>query len=295
MVNDMAADTPEVMRRKVRNILREAREKAEITQKEAAERVLWSPSKLIRIETGVTPAAPADVRLLLLEYGTDNKRVAEAVEIAKAARQPEKWEAYKDVYSTTARHLFAYERAATLIQKYEPTFIPGLFQVEEYARALLKETGSDPNQIDEKVRGRLLRQELLESDDCPDLDFILGEAAVSRPIGGIKVMREQIEKLKELAAHKKVTLRLILFSKGAHPGLGTAFTILQFQDADLSDLVYLEGVDRESIVREEQETVDRYNSRFDQLRELASPPENLPGLLDEIIRYRFSDNAPCTK
>jgi len=295
VVNDMAADTPEVMRRKVRNILREAREKAEITQKEAAERVLWSPSKLIRIETGVTPAAPADVRLLLLEYGTDNKRVAEAVEIAKAARQPEKWEAYKDVYSTTARHLFAYERAATLIQKYEPTFIPGLFQVEEYARALLKETGSDPNQIDEKVRGRLLRQELLESDDCPDLDFILGEAAVSRPIGGIKVMREQIEKLKELAAHKKVTLRLILFSKGAHPGLGTAFTILQFQDADLSDLVYLEGVDRESIVREEQETVDRYNSRFDQLRELASPPENLPGLLDEIIRYRFSDNAPCTK
>lgn len=289
MVSDAATDTPEVMKRKVRNILREEREKKGITQKTAAQRVLWSPSKLIRIETGVTPAAPADVRLLLLEYGADDKRVAEAVEIAKAARQPDRWEAYKDVYSTTARHLFAYERAATLIQKHEPTFIPGLFQTEEYARALLKETGTDPHQIDEKVRGRLLRQELLESDDCPYLDVILGEAAVSRPIGGINVMREQIEKLKKLATHKKVAIRLMPFSKGAHPGLGSAFTILQFQEADFSDLVYLEGVDHESIVREDRDEVDQYNSRFAELRELANPPEELPDLLDEIVRYRLGD------
>lgn len=289
MVSGAATDIPEVMKRKVRNILREEREKTGITQKAAAERVLWSPSKLIRIETGVTPAAPADVRLLLLEYGADDDRVAEAVEIAKAARQPDKWDAYKDVYAITARHLFAYERAATVIQKYEPTFIPGLFQTEEYARALLRETGTDPKQVDEKVQARLLRQELLESKDCPDLDFIIGEGAVSRPIGGMKVMREQIEKLKKLSEHKKVTLRLMLFSKGAHPGLDSAFTILQFQEADLSDLVYLEGVDRESIVREEQDEVARYNSRFAELRELANPPEDLPVLLDEIVRYRFSD------
>ena len=289
MVSDVTTDTPEVMRRKVRNILREEREKRGITQKAAAERVLWSPSKLIRIETGVTPAAPADVRSLLLEYGAGDERVAEAVEIAKAARQPEKWEAYKGVYSTTARHLFAYERAATLIQKYEPTFIPGLFQVEEYARALLKETGINLNQIDEMVRGRLLRQELLESDDCPSLDFIIGEAVVSRPIGGIKVMREQVEKLKELATHQKVTLRLMPFAKGAHPGLGSAFTILQFQEADLSDLIYLEGVDRDSIVREDRDEVDRYNRRFAELWELANPPDDLPAFLDEIVRYRFSD------
>jgi transcriptional regulator with XRE-family HTH domain len=289
VVSDAATNIPEVMKRKVRNILREDREKKGITQKAAAERVLWSPSKLIRIETGVTPAAPADVRLLLLEYGADDGRVAEAVEIAKAARQPDKWEAYKDVYSITARHLFAYEHAATLIQKHEPTFIPGLFQTEEYARALLKEAGTDPKQIDEKVRVRLLRQELLESDHCPYLDFIIGEAAVSRPIGGVKVMRGQVEKLKELAAHNKVTLRLMPFSKGAHPGLGSAFTILQFQEADLSDLVYLEGVDHESIVREDRDEVDRYNSRFAELRELANPPEDLPALLDEIVRYRFSD------
>ena len=287
VVRDVPTDPPEVMRRKVRNILRQERERRGITQKAAAERVLWSQSKLIRIETGVTPAAPADVRLLLLEYGADDERVAEIVEIAKAARQPDEWEAYKGVYSNASLNLFANERASTLIQKYEPTLIPGLFQTEEYARALLKEIRSDPDKVDDRVRARLLRQEMLDSDDCPDLDVIIGEATVSRHIGGSKVMREQVEKLKELITHKKVTLSLMPFSKGAHPGLGSAFTILEFKDPDLPDLVYLESADRESIVRDDQGEVDRYNRRFAELRELANPPEDLPVLLDEIANYRF--------
>ena len=186
-----------------RNILRQEREQRGITQKAAAERVLWSQSKLIRIETGVTPAAPADVRLLLLEYGANEERVAEIVEIAKAARQPDEWQAFKGIYSTASLNLFANERAATLIQKYEPTLVPGLFQTEEYARALLRETGSNPKTIDERVRARLLRQEMLDDDDCPNLDVIIGEATVSRPVGGNKVMRDQIAKLKRLAETRR--------------------------------------------------------------------------------------------
>lgn len=288
VVRDGVADPPEVMRRKVRNILRHERELRGITQKAAAERVLWSQSKLMRIETGVTPAVPADVRLLLLEYGADEARVAEVVEIAKGAWQPDEWETYKGIYSTAALNLFANEGAATLIQKYEPTFIPGLFQTEDYTRALLKETRSNPEQIDNRVRGRLRRQEMLGSDDCPNLNIIIGEATVSRPIGGNKVMREQVDKLKKLTTHNKVILSLIPFSRGAHPGLGSAFTILEFNDPDLADLVYLEGADRESIVRDDQGEVDRYNRRFAELRELAIPPEDLPAFLDEIVKYRFN-------
>lgn len=288
MAGDESPESPEVLRRKIRNILRQEREQRGITQKAAAERVLWSQSKLIRIETGVSPAAPADVRLLLLEYGADEARVAEIVEIAKAARRPDDWEAFRGIYSNASLNLFANERASTLIQKYEPTLVPGLFQTEDYARALLKETRSNPAKIDERVRARILRQEMLESDDCPTLHFIIGEATVSRPIGGNKVMIEQIEKLKSLAGHKKITLRMMPFSRGAHPGLGSAFTILEFKDPDLPDLVYLESADRESIVRDDQNEVDRYNRRFAELQDMASTPEELPAQLDEIAKNRFA-------
>ncbi|MCA1602061.1 MAG: helix-turn-helix domain-containing protein [Acidobacteria bacterium] len=288
VVSDEPTGPPEVMRRKVRNIIRHERERRGITQKAAAERVLWSQSKLVRLETGVTPPAPADVRLLLMEYGADEERVAEIVEIAKAARQPDEWETYKNAYSNVSINLFANERAATLIQKFEPTLVPGLFQTEEYARALLRETRSDPDKIDDKVRARLHRQEILDREDCPDIDFIIGEASVSRPIGGDSVMRAQIENLKKIAKHKKVALRLMPFSKGAHPGLGSAFTILEFKDPDLPDLVYLESADHESIVRDDQAEVDRYNRRFAELLDLADPPEDLPATLDEIAKQRFS-------
>ena len=291
VMSDMTADPPEVMKRKVRNILRQEREHRGITQKAAAERVLWSQSKLIRIETGVTPAAPADVRLLLKEYGASDERVAEVVEIAKAARQPDEWEAFKSVYTNASLNLFANERAATLIQKYEPTLVPGLFQTEEYARSLLKEMGSDPGAIDARVRARLLRQEMLDDPDCPHLDVIIGEATISRPVGGRGIMRDQIAKLKKIADHSKINLQFMPFAVGAHPGLGSAFTILEFKDPDLPDLVYLESADRESLVRDDRDEVERYNRRFAELQEIAAAPEDLAEHLDEVLRYRFGERS----
>jgi len=287
VVSDGPSGPPEVMKRRVRNILRQERERKDISRKEAADSVEWSESKLSRIETGVTIPAPADVRFLLMQYGVDEARIVEVIEIARAARQPDEWESYRTIYSPAAINLFASERSAALVMKFEPSLIPGLFQTEDYTRALLRETRSDPNTIDDKVKGRLLRQEMLEGDECPELDFIIGEAAVSRPIGGIKVMRAQIDKLKDISTHKKVTLRIIPFSVGAHPGLGSAFTVLEFRDPDLQDLVYLENAERESIVRDDQAEVKRFAQRFAELAEIASPADELGTILDEIAKARL--------
>lgn len=280
-------DPPEVLRRKVRSVLRQERERLGITQKAAADRMLWSLSKLIRIETGAAQPAPADVRVLLLEYGVDEARVAEVVEFAKASRQPDQWELFKDDLSPEARNLFANESAAQLIEKFEPTLIPGVLQTEEYASGLLKAFMVPEARAKKLVEARLRRQELLDSPECPDLDFVIGEAAVSRPVGGSAVMLSQLKKLKVMAGRKNITLRLLPFSRGAHVGMGSAFTILQFKDTDLPDLVYLESVDKESIVRDDQAEVLRYNERFATLGDLASRPEEFAGQLDDIAGYRF--------
>jgi len=204
------------------------------------------------------------------------------VELAIASRRPDQWSEYKEVLSAEARSLFAGERVAKLVQKYEPTIVPGLFQTEDYARALLTELGTDPAKIDRRVEARLRRQELFEEASQPDLDFIIGEASVSRPIGGKGVMLDQIEHLKKVSTRANVTLRFIPFAVGAHPGMGSAFTILQFSDPDLPDLVYLESVDKESIIREDQDEVRRYGERFIKLTEIASSAEEVPSILDRL-------------
>ncbi len=282
-------DSPEVSKRKLRSALREAREKAGLTQKTVAKQLYWSQSKVIRIEQGSVPFQPTDVQALLLAYGLDTDRIAELVELAKQSRRPDEWAAYRDIYSPEALTLFAYEQAAQMVQKYEPSVIPGLFQTEDYAEALLKAVGNSPDRIKRTWESRLRRQDLLSEADGPELDFIIGEAAVSRPVGGRDVMRSQIARLKELAgpAYPRVTVRMIPFSKGIHPGFGSAFTVLQFADPDLRDLVYLEGVDKESLARDDPDSVDSYVNRFATLAGLAVTDDEMEVMLDEVVAYRF--------
>jgi hypothetical protein len=258
-----------------------------LTQQEAADRVLWSLSKIIRVENGPSAPTPADARVLMLEYGAPEERVAEVVDIAQKARRPNRWDTYKSVFSNESRSLFANEPAASLIQKHEPSLVPGLLQTEDYARALLVGLDVPSAKIEQVVKGRLERQEILESEGGPRLNFVLGEAAVSRPIGGHAVMRSQIERLKELARRPDTTLRLMPFSAGPYPGMGVAFTILEFRDPELSDLLYLESGDRETVVREDVDEVESYLSRFARIQELASSPQAFAGLLDAIVKNRF--------
>ena len=258
-----------------------------MTKREAAASVLWTESKLSRIETGATTAAPADVRLLLIQYGVEEARVKEAVEFAKAARRPDEWAGYREAYTNSALSLFSQEGSASLILKFEPSLVPGLFQTEEYARAVLKDLGTDPKVIDLKLRGRMRRQEILDDERGPELNFIIGEAAISRPVGGRKVMLAQIDRLTQLATLNRVNLQVIPFSVGVYPGLGSAFTVLEFDESDLQDLVYLEDVDKESIVRDDQAAVDLYTRRFAELSEIATSVVDLPDGLQGLVGNRF--------
>ena len=67
------------------------------------------------------------------------------------------------------------EEQAQTLRWYEPLLIPGLLQTEEYARAVLR--GAQPDatdeRIEEQVRARLQRQEVLLKDDPPHLWCVL--------------------------------------------------------------------------------------------------------------------------
>lgn len=275
------SDNPEVKRRRLRLTLRHERDTAGLTQKDAAEALDWSVSKIIRIEQGAVAVSVTDLRALLDIYKvTDEKREAELVELARGSKK-QPWNEYKDIYSAAALTLFGNEAAAKIIYKYEPTFIPGILQTEEYAQAVLAGLGYNEDDIDRMVEVRLGRQDLLDRDPPPQLEFILGEAAVSRAVGGRGVMRHQLDKLKELAERPEISLQVLPFSEGAHPRMGESFTILEFAD-DLDDLLYLENAGRESTRREEPDVISDYRRDFLTLQARASDPADFAKVIDRI-------------
>jgi transcriptional regulator with XRE-family HTH domain len=280
----------EVKKRRLRVALRQARQHAKLTQQAAADQLVWSTSKVVRIEQGTVPVTPTDVRAMLHLYGvTHESRIAELVDLAKDAREDKGWGTFSDVLSSAGIELFGYESSAKVIYKYEPSVIPGLFQTQDYARALLKALGNSEDQLERRLEVRAQRQRLLDRPDRPEFNFILGEAAISRPVGGEDVMREQIAHLLELAGTDGVSVLLLPFSAGPHRAMGSAFTVLQFDDPLLADLLFLENAERESISRDELGDIKKYLDIFVELQTLAARSSSLEEHVRRVLRDQFGE------
>jgi hypothetical protein len=127
------------------------------------------------------------------------------------------------------------------------------------------------------------RQEQLDRDDPPLLFFILDEAVVRRLMGGRDIMRRQIRHLVETAARPNVTIEIVPFSAGTHPGLRGPFVIVEFPDPGDDDVLYLEA--RGDLVRggiSEEEEVSAQREVFEQLRELSLGPDGSVAYLGKV-------------
>jgi transcriptional regulator with XRE-family HTH domain len=277
--------SPAVQRRRLRAELRRARLEADLTQDQVASAMDWSLSKLIRIENGSVGISTNDLRAILQYYKiTDSDRIAELVAMGRAARERSWWSEYRDVASRPVLQVIEYEAAAIISRNFQPQVVPGLLQTEEYARAVLGSLNSQSPQerIDSLVDIRMRRQELLDRTDPPLLFFIMDEAAVRRLVGGKAVMHRQLRRLSEASAKLNVTIEVVPFSAGIHPGMLGPFVIYEFPDAADDDTVYLENQQGEFINRDDPEEILAYRERFEQLRELSLGPKGSRDFLDKL-------------
>jgi transcriptional regulator with XRE-family HTH domain len=277
--------SPAVQRRRLRAELRRTRLEADLTQDQVAAAMDWSLSKLIRIENGSVGISTNDLRAILQYYKiTDSDRIAELIAMARVARERSWWSEYREVASRPVLQVIEYEAAAIISRNFQPQVVPGLLQTEEYARAVLGQLNpqSSQEQIDSLVNIRMRRQELLDRADPPLQFFIMDEAVVRRLVGGKAVMLRQLRRLIEVSAKPNVTVEVVPFSAGFHPGTLGPFVIYEFPDAADDDTVYLENQQGEFINRDNPEEILAYRERFEQLRELSLGPKGSKSYLEKL-------------
>jgi len=107
-------------------------------------------------------------------------------------------------------------------------------------------------------------------------------------------MLHQLERLREHAEQPHVSLQVLPFSRGAHPGMTGSFVMLEFADATLDDMVHLESVN-EITIRDDTDVISRYLDKFHQLEELALSPEESTVLLEKIIQEASANSARAEK
>jgi transcriptional regulator with XRE-family HTH domain len=260
---------PTVRRRRLGQELRRLRELKGMTAEEVAERLLVSQSKISRLENGRRSISQRDVRDLCGVYEVEDHRIVDSLmQMAKDSRQQGWWHAFGDIpYSV----YIGLETDAASLRVYDPQVVPGLLQTPQYAEALiagaLPETA--PTDVEKRVNVRLRRQERVRAAENPlRLWVVIDEAALRRRVGDKQLMIDQLEFLIERSQLPHVTVQVLPFSMGAHPGINGQYAILEFPDASDSSVVYIEGVTSD-LYLEKANDVQKYSVMYEHLRAQA--------------------------
>jgi transcriptional regulator with XRE-family HTH domain len=276
--------SPLMLRRRLRTELRAARLKRDLTQDQVARAMDWSLSKMNRIEKAKTGISTNDLKALLPFYGiTDGSQTEELLDLARAARQPGWWRHYSDVAPPALLELIDYESAASGVRQFETTFVPGILQTEEYASAVLQ-VFYDEESVSEKVAAlvdlRTRRRGLLTSQNAPNFVFVLDESVIVRLVGSQSATSQQLEHLVNMAKLPNVTIQIVPFRAGLHPGMKGPFEVVEFDDTPDENIVFVEEQNGNFISDEPKET-GSYIEAFRRIREKSlSPSDSISRLLE---------------
>ncbi|MFI2432325.1 Scr1 family TA system antitoxin-like transcriptional regulator [Streptomyces sp. NPDC018693] len=220
--------TPRTAREKFGEELRLRRKAAKLTQTELGLRVNSSPTLISHFEAGR--------RLPRLD---DAERIDQALAtgdfFARWLQElKSKWASY---FAAVAE----LERRATLIQQFAITLVPGLLQTPAYARAVFR--AYRPNytteELDREVVIRTGRAQLLDGPLNPVIWTLLDESVLRRPVGGPRVMAEQLRKIADMASAGRLRLHVLPYSAGAHALQQSCLTLMSFEDS--ASVAYVEG------------------------------------------------------
>jgi transcriptional regulator with XRE-family HTH domain len=221
-----------VPRRQLGRYLRDLRNAAGLTVRDAARGLEWSEAKMWRIETGQTSLRSLDVEAMCRTYGAQPDVTSALMGLAKETKARGWWQAFADAMPDYFDLYVGLEAAASRLFVYNGELVPGLFQTEDYTSTVVRTHNPDLGaaEVARRVRLRMARQAILHRPiGRPVLQVALDESVLRRPAGGAEVMAGQLERLAEVSELPNVSLRVIPFSTGLHHGMLTgSFSLLRF-------------------------------------------------------------------
>lgn len=275
----MGSTPPLAYRLVLGQLLRTYRERAGLEAAAVADKLGWYLRKVNLVETGQRKLVATEVERLIELYQLTDEEIRKVLELAREAR---KRDTVTPPVAEWAQTYVAMEVAAHELRVFHEELLPGFAQTEEYARALLSQ-GILPMErgVEDAVARRLARQRHIMEPDGPRVTLVLGEAALHREVGGAKVMRRQIEFLREFAMLPNVALRVLPFRAGAHTALGSSFFLL-YVGEPTTTFAYTETfVDGQWYDRPPY--TEHYAIAFDRVHRAALPEAETLDLLERVI------------
>ena len=246
------AHSPIGARRRLGAELRRLRTEAGMTLDDVAERMTCSTSKISRLETGKGVPKVPDVSELMRIYGLDSDTErALLLRLVRDGREHGWWESYTEgvqseryILDVPGRYP-SLENDARAVHSFDLTVVHGLLQTVDYSRAVIQPVlpHHTAEEIDRLVELRQRRQDAFHRAEGTSLEMnaLIDEVVLRRPVGGPAVMAAQLDRLLATTRLPNVTIRILPVEVGilrAHAG---HFVVLDIPRELGSDVVYIEG------------------------------------------------------
>lgn len=278
-------DNPTARQARLGRELRKLRDRSGKGAREAAGLLSTDQARISHIESGRVGISEERIRKLAVLYECDDAPLIDALcAISREHRGQYWWDEYRGVLSPGFLDIAELEHHARYLRYLQPMTLPGIFQTEDYARAMFNSAipRFPANEVQVRVEHRLRRQAILDRECPPDIEAIVHEAALRMRVGGRKVARKQLEHLIGLSQRPDVMLRVIPFTNEDYFSL--AQTILYAGGVvPQLDTVQLDNSYDGHII-DAAATLERYKTLLDFAEQVSLEPEESRNLIHHIAR-----------
>ncbi|MGA4945850.1 helix-turn-helix domain-containing protein [Streptomyces cinereoruber] len=259
------------------SLAKRMRMKKGMTQEQLGAEMGYTGAAISAMERMIQPVS--DEMLAQLEQALSNGTgiFEEPRELVRLEKLPEQFRGYAPI-----------EQKAVALWLYANHVVHGLFQTEAYARALIAGGYPEPTpeRTEELVIGRMARKALFDRKPVCEIELVLDESVLKRPIGSKEVMREQLEYLAECARRRNVNLQVLPMDAGLSGEYAGARGELNIVETPTHDRVTFLEIQGESLLITDRAKVSTHMQRYAKIRAQALDPRRSLGVIEELAGVR---------
>ncbi|MEV7370748.1 helix-turn-helix transcriptional regulator [Streptomyces sp. NPDC090301] len=254
-------------------VARKTRLKKGLTQDRLGTQMGFTGAAISAMERLIHPVS--DEMLVQLErvLGGGTGVFEEMRELVRLEKLPEQFRGYAPI-----------EQKAVALWLYANHVVHGLFQTEAYARALISGGYPEPTpeRVEELVIGRMARKALFDRKQVCEIELVLDESVLRRPIGDEEVLREQLAHLAECARRRNVNVQVLPLDAGLEGEYVADRGNLTVIETTVHDHVTYLEIQGESLLITDRTKVSTHRQRYAKIRAQALDPRRSLGLIEEL-------------
>lgn len=264
--------------------LRRLREAAGLKATEAAGLLGVNSVQMSQMESGVAGVSEQRVRRLAANYTCSDEPLIDALAAMATDRTRGWWEDYRGTLPAAYQDLAELDHHARFRHDVAVIHVPGLFQTEEYARALFAYLNPEfpSSEVDLRVEHRMKRRVVIDGPDPMPYKALIHEAALRIKVAGRSSSRTQLNRILEVSEADHVTVRVIPFALNDFAGAGSTMVYLGGPVPRL-DTVVRDAPHGTAFIDSEAQ-LEHFRKLFHRVGEAALPPLQSRELIHQVAK-----------